>query len=116
MQEKDNALNAEKTKQITAMVDSALAAHKITTAQKDSFVTIGETAGVKALQTALDAIKPIPRITDIIEGSEGNDDTAARANWTWDDYQTKDPRALEALQKSNPTAFSAVYDAKYKKK
>ncbi|MDR2002143.1 MAG: ATP-dependent Clp protease proteolytic subunit [Prevotella sp.] len=116
MKEKDNALNAEKTKQITALVDSALAAHKITAAEKDDFITIGTVAGVSALQTALGAIKPLPSITDMIEDSTGNDAaTTARANWKWDDYQKNDPAALEALEKSNPTAFKALFNAKYKK-
>ncbi|GHV13615.1 hypothetical protein FACS1894169_01000 [Bacteroidia bacterium] len=120
MKEKDNALNAEKTKQITALVDSALAAHKITTAQKDDFVTIGQTAGIEALQTALDAIKPVLKITDLIKDNDNNDGKTDRSNWTWDDYQSKDPHALEALEKSDNAeekkVFQALYDAKYKKK
>jgi len=110
-------LKAEKGKQITTMVEGAIAAKKITAAQKDQFVKIGETAGVEALQTALDAITP-PKtitITSMLQGGGQSAASANSANWAWDEWQKNDPQGLEALAKTDPEKFQALYDAKYKK-
>jgi hypothetical protein len=48
-------------------------------------------------------------------GQGGGNPTDPRANWTWDDWNTKDPSGLEALGK-NPASqaqYSALYKAKY---
>lgn len=109
----ESDLKAETDKQITAVVDAAIKEKKITAEQKPQFAEIGKKAGMEALQAALSAVKPQPTITGML--NNGGTPAADRAGWDWDEWQKKDAKGLEALSKSDPETFQALYDAKYKK-
>jgi ATP-dependent protease ClpP protease subunit len=107
------ALAAEKEKRITAKVDAAIAAKKITALQKEQFIAIGKGAGAEALQTALDAIRTAPSITSQIAGGGGEKTPPNRADWDWDRWQKEDAAGLEVLAKAEPDTFKALYKKKY---
>lgn len=86
----------------------------LTTAQKENLQKIGETAGLDALKAAMDMMAPAKSIVATLGGGA----TAApavtdRTGWDWDKYQKEDPKALEALQKSDEPAFMELYNAKF---
>lgn len=82
----------------------------------ESFRTIGKTSGVTALRNVINNVAPRQSVTDFIpEGSGGDGSVTAKEGWNWDKYQKEDQAGLEAMQKSNLTAFKALYKAKYNK-
>lgn len=116
IQAKINASDARvaemQKKQITDAVNAAITAKKITEAQRALYEGIGEKSGIEALTQVLDGIKVQPAsISSLINHKNGPE---ARTDWDWDKWQAEDPRGLEALAKSDPDQFNALYDAKYK--
>jgi ATP-dependent protease ClpP protease subunit len=109
----EDALKSERDKQIIAVVDTAVAAKKITSAQKEKFVAIGNAAGAEALQMALDAIKTVPGITGLLGGGSSGQSLATRADWNWDKWEKEDTKGLEALAQSDYDSFNALYKAKF---
>ena len=86
--------------------------------QKNGFVAVAENAGIETLQTVLQAMKGTVNVTSMIlpenKGNGNNQNPAAssdeRTKWTWDEYQEKDPEALNNLPKEQ---FDKLYLAKY---
>jgi ATP-dependent Clp protease, protease subunit len=96
----------------------ALAPH-IAAADVDAYIevnAVNPSAAARMLVTlntpvsAVDAIRTANAQASVASGAP-----AARAAWTFDDWDRKDPRGLEKLSKDNPTAFRALYRAKYGK-
>ncbi|MRI64654.1 Clp protease ClpP [Ornithobacterium rhinotracheale] len=122
--EKDTALNAQnelkqkletfQDEQINAVIEAHAKTHTLTDEKKEIFQKIGKTSGVDALMAVL-AHQPkasAPNINGLINKGQGD---GARANWTWDEWQEKDPRGLETLAKENTEAYQKLYNEKYKK-
>lgn len=87
---------------------------KFTEKQKLDFTAVAEAAGINTLTTVLEAMKATPVITSMI-GADGLKPevpgTDARANWTLDQWQEKDPDGLDKL---TDEAKDKLYQAKYK--
>lgn len=106
----------EKTRKILAGIGA-------TSGVEALMVTLGVTAAAPAAPAApvVTPANTTPRVVNLLQpaaspltGDPALAAVAARAAWTWDDYQAKDPEALEEMEKSNRTAFVALYKAKYK--
>ncbi|MGQ1928339.1 head maturation protease, ClpP-related [Ornithobacterium rhinotracheale] len=122
--EKDTALNAQnelkqkletfQNEQINAVIEAHAKTHTLTDEKKEIFQKIGKTSGVDALIAVLDnqTKASAPNINGLINKGQGD---GARANWSWDEWQEKDPRGLEALAKENTEAYQKLYNEKYKK-
>lgn len=117
------AENAEKTakeaekKRITDAVAKAVNEKKITEKQTETYVAIGEKNGYDTLVAVLGGIKPVPSLVDVTRGGAAGQvggGVAARASWTWEQWQKEDPRGLEAMEKSDPEAFKALYEGAFK--
>jgi ATP-dependent Clp endopeptidase proteolytic subunit ClpP len=100
-----------KTKSITDIVDAAIADGRISTAQKEHFIAVGETNGIDVLNSVLPASKP-KTVTEQIQNN-GKEAPANRDAWDWDTYQEKAPRDLERLEREDPQRFQKLYNAKY---
>lgn len=121
--EKENAVNAQnelkqtlenyQEEQINTVIEAHAKTHTLTDEKKEIFRKIGKTSGVEALMAVLDnQPTAAPNINDMIKKGKGD---GARANWTWDEWQEKDPRGLEALAVENKEAYQKLYNEKYKK-
>lgn len=121
----ERAENAEKTakeaekKRIIDVVAKAVYEKKITEKQTPVYVAIGEKNGYDTLVAVLDGTKPMPSLVDATRGGAGGaggagGGVAARASWTWEQWQKEDPRGLEAMAKSDPEAFKTLYDSSFK--
>ena len=117
------AENAEKTakeaekKRITDAVAKAVDEKKITEKQKETYVAIGEKNGYDTLVAVLSGIKPVPSLVEVARGGAAGGaggGVAARASWTWEQWQKEDPRGLEAMAKSDPEAFKTLYEGTFK--
>ena len=114
-QERDQAiekLNGIGKTQVKALLD----------ANKDSYPedkravyeAIGETQGIEALTTVLEAIsskKQAPNIKDLITNKDQNEVTAG---WTYSDWLDKDPEGLEKMSQDSPEAFEKLAMNEYK--
>lgn len=113
------AMQAANKKRITDTVNAAAKAGKIQAGQTATFMAIGEKSGVEALETVLGGMKPAPSLVEVTRGGAANMAGAAngaRADWGWEQWQKEDPRGLEALAKSEPEKFEALYKATFKGK
>lgn len=103
-------------KRIEDTVDAAVDARKITAEQKALYVGIGEKAGPEALTAVLSGLKPSPSL--VAATRSGNAASAAaggvRDGWSWEQWQKEAPRELEAMAKSDPEKFEALYNAAFK--
>jgi ATP-dependent protease ClpP protease subunit len=110
------ALQAEKDKQIDTIVAQAKAAQKITDAQVPNFVAIGKSAGIEALQTALDAIKPMPTITGMLN----NNATIIGGNTaepkTFSELVALGETVLADWKQNRQADYKRLYEAEYKRK
>jgi ATP-dependent Clp endopeptidase proteolytic subunit ClpP len=96
---------------ITAYLEPLKKTHK--EAQITAYRSIAENSGIATLKTVLGVSVRTP-VAEFIT-PEGDATITAKEGWNWDKYQKEDPRALEAMQKDNPTAFSALYKVKFGK-
>ncbi|SDE75773.1 head maturation protease, ClpP-related [Riemerella columbipharyngis] len=107
------SLSTFKEEQINAVIEAHAKTFSLTDEKKDIFRKIGKTSGVDALMAVLDnQPQASPNISEIIQ--KGKSD-AARASWTWDEWQSKDPRGLEALAVSDKETYQKLFNEKYKK-
>ena len=104
---------AMRESQIKAAIDRAVDEKKISEQQRKTYEAIGAANGIETLNQVLADIRvQQPSITSQLTPTQGAE---AHADWTWDDWQKEDPRGLEALAKTDPEKFNALYNAKYKK-
>ena len=102
------ATNEQKT---NAEIEAIVAELPVTAAEKETFRTIGKTAGVEALKVAAKAIQPAVKLTDILkEDVPASGTHSDRAKWTFDEWNEKDPAGLDALPEDE---FDKLYRAKY---
>lgn len=86
----------------------------VTAEAKTNYKAIGAKMGVAVLKTVLKEQKPYTPVTAQIRDAAGNQVAAdEQKNWDWDKYQKENPKALEALEKSNQALFAKLYTAKY---
>lgn len=117
-QQAEEQIEADKKKRIADVVAAAKDAGKITAGQVSVYVGIGETSGLEALEAVLKDIKVSPSLVDMARGGSAAQTSgstlAARAGWTWDQWQKEDPRGLEVMEKNEPEKFEALYKAAFK--
>lgn len=99
---------------ITAEIETAKKAGKITDAQVATYEGIAETSGIEALKTVLAAIPARQSIMGQMIATGNADATAGREGWNFDKWQKEDPKGFEVLQKNDPETFEAIVKAKYK--
>lgn len=97
---------------------------QFTDEQKKQFIKIGM-ASNDALQTVLDAMKPVPNVKNLLSGESkttafANDNeafpksiSAERKDWTLKDWAEKAPNALEDMSESNDPEVKAWFDKLY---
>ncbi|WP_187477841.1 Clp protease ClpP [Amniculibacterium sp. G2-70] len=111
----ESALKMYKDAQISAMVDGA----NLEENEKEIYRKIGETSGIEALATVLQAKqKPVeagaPNIGAIIQNSGGSATPVGRSDWDFKKWQTEDPKGLEKMSASEPEKFKELFNANYK--
>src|SRR5699024_9179385 len=110
------SLDKFKYQQIEAMIQSA--SQKAGTAFTDEdtkvYTKIGKSSGDEALAKVLAHTEKKPQSLSgrIAKGTAGGE---ARDDWSFDDWQKKDPQGLEKLSSENPGRFNKLFNTKYKK-
>lgn len=110
-----NDLKAADAAKKDALLDNAESQGKITAKQREWYDKVSATSNYEDLKALLDEIPARTKITDLLKGSStGGSTPENRDTWTWDDYQEKDPQALEKLEAENNAEFRKLLNAKYK--
>lgn len=99
---------------VTAVIEAAKKAGKITQEQVATYEGIAEASGIDVLNTVLGAIPARQPITGQFQGGKTNTPVGREA-WDFDKWQKEDPKGFEALAKDEPETFQAILNAKYKK-
>ena len=105
-------LETAKKSQITAAINTAIAAKKVSEKQRAMLECIGENQGIEALNGF---IENMPAPQTITSQLKGNNPPVGQScdDWTWSDWQEKNPRGLEDLREKDPEKFDALYNAHY---
>lgn len=107
--------DAEK-KRIEDTVAAAVNEKKITAEQTALYVGIGQASGLSTLVAVLGGMKTTPSLVQATRGgaaAQVGADNGARASWSWEQWQKEAPRELEAMAKSEPEKFEALYKATF---
>jgi ATP-dependent Clp endopeptidase proteolytic subunit ClpP len=97
--------------QVKAVIDTAVAAKKISESQRKSLQEFAEVKGVDALGELLNGMTaPQSIVGQIQSAGKGG---AGRDGWDWDKWQKEDPRGLEKLEETDNAKFKELFDAKY---
>jgi len=89
------------------MVDEAVDLGKIEASHKSAMI---ETAK-KDLQGFADLMKGIPAKSQKIKNQISVDGPEGRKEWTFDDWQKKDPQGLEKMKSEQPESFEKLFNA-----
>jgi ATP-dependent protease ClpP protease subunit len=97
---------ALREKQITALVDGAVAVGKITADKRKHFADVGKTIGTDALAATFDAMTASVKPLDVIKRTNGGDQTKK-----WADYNLAD---IAALREQDKAEYTRLYIEEYK--
>lgn len=89
---------------ITAAVETAIAEHRITEAQKAHFVSLGEKVGLEELHSTLECFSPAVKPITLINPASG------KVALKWEDCS---PEQLEQLRKDNLQEYCRLYKEHY---
>jgi hypothetical protein len=96
---------------VETLVSAAVAAGKITAAQKEKFVALANTD----FDLAKDTLEALPVKANLSgnlkpqNNNAGADD--ARADWTWSDWSKKDTKGLLTMKAEDPERYKALATA-----
>jgi ATP-dependent Clp protease protease subunit len=103
-------------KALDDLLDEAITSEQITTEQKATYKEAGKTLGIEKVKAMLPVAKkvtaqatPTARLDSLIKGGAP---AAGTTNDTWDTLAAQSGK-LEALEKSDPEAFKALFKSKY---
>ncbi|MGB1307524.1 MAG: ATP-dependent Clp protease proteolytic subunit [Oceanihabitans sp.] len=103
-----NKSETEAEAKAETLVDAAITAKKITADQKETFMDLA-TANYEAADKAFKSMPNREKLSANLTPSDGLDaDEKLRANWTLEDYLTKDPEALEKMMADEPKKAAAL--------
>lgn len=103
-------LDTVKNESVTALIDIAIKEGKIDLKAKESWLKMAKLdfAGSK---TVLDSIKPHVSVSSQMRTAANKDDK--RADWTFKDFQQKDPKALAKMKSEEPERFEELKATQY---
>ncbi|MGV1019305.1 Clp protease ClpP [Empedobacter falsenii] len=109
-------LDAQTDNEIKAFLDEKETAKAFKKEDRATYESIGKTSGLEALRTVLGNSTPTQRlsITSQIQDQGNLDQNGERANWTFAQWQEKDPKGLEKMSQDKPDEFKTLFNNKNK--
>ncbi len=110
------ALADYKKKEVDTVVAQANKEGLIEDKDVATYIKIGTDSGIEALRTVLGGKTKAtaPNIEGLLNQGKGGANEA-RADWTFDTWQEKDPKGLEAMADKETEKFQKLLNAKYNK-
>lgn len=115
-QERDNALNkltSQQKQQVKIILDNNQGAFD--KEKRAVFEEIGEKSGIDALLTVLKIKQDDQNIPVDLMKFIKTEKSDARADWTFEDWQEKDPKGLEKKTIDDPASFNKLFNEQYNK-
>lgn len=114
--ERDNLQN-QLNNQVKDQVEALLNANKDSFKEdkREVYQKIGETQGIEALTTVLNALgakSTPPKISNLITNKG---EKAPNADWNYEDWMEKDPEGLEKMSEEEPEKYNDLVNKQYKK-
>jgi ATP-dependent Clp endopeptidase proteolytic subunit ClpP len=100
----EDQVKAERVQQIDTILTNAVKSGRIQEAQKPTFKAILENDFDNG-KAAIESITPQQRMIDMLNKSPQGE----RKDWSFTDYQRKDPKALATMKAETPDVFKALY-------
>lgn len=100
------------------VVDAAVAAKKITASQREGFVTMA-TANYEEAKAVLDSMKPVVSLSKELpaggkpSGKNTDPEAKNRTDWTYENYQENDPKALLDMAEEKDPVFMKLFKDHY---
>lgn len=112
--QRENAEKAEKAANIKALLDGAEQNKQITADNRIQFEALA-TADFENTKTIIASLPKIAALSGNIKPKSkgGSSLNASQVDWTYQDYQEKDPEAYLALEQSDPEKATAIMEAYY---
>lgn len=108
-------IEAMRKSQAETLVDQAITDKKISADAKDHFVKLALN-DIESAKTVIASMASPSRGSDFINPQEGNEPPKdVTANWSFDDFATKDPEALMEMMVKEPKRYQALEKAHYGK-
>lgn len=96
---------------INEILAAAVADRKFPATQKPYYKTLLQN-DFETGKLIIAGLNPVQRIADFVASTGGGED---RATWKWEDYQEKDSKALQMLEKEAPEVFARLFENHYGK-
>jgi len=94
---------------ITSAVDSAIKEKRITQAQKDHFVKLGQTTNLETLQQTLSFIEPVTKPSELIKPG-GQEKKVELTDKKWADLKAEE---IEKLKSEQPDQYKLMFEKEY---
>lgn len=107
----ENTIAQREAAAITALLDAAIVAKKITADQKEHFEALAK-KDYDATKALIDSMPAAPKISGQLDPD--GDGADPRAKWTLQDYLDNDPQALDELAAKDPKRFEELNKAYYR--
>lgn len=101
----------EVTDEAKTLVAGALKDKKITAKEVEAYEKLA-TVDFDSAKIAIEALKPLPKLSKELNPNGEGKETGAKANWTFDDYLENDPEALEELLATDPDKYKELEAAR----
>lgn len=103
-------IDLEKENRLSRFLDKAVQSGKIPSAKRALYEQIGKKSGLEAIEALLEESAGAYRsITAQIAPLKSADQSA----WSWDDFQEKDPKAIDEMRSQDKARFEMLYKEKY---
>lgn len=93
-------------KAIATIINGAIKDKKISAAQTEQYEAILK-ADFENGKAVIEALNPIPKLSEQAKGGEAK---TGRKDWTFADWQNKDPEGLAELHKNSPKEFDKLFE------
>jgi ATP-dependent Clp protease protease subunit len=94
-------------KVVESVIDNAITINKLDKNSREEMIEMGLEVGVENLEKMLSGVSvKVVDIKNVID-----DKGKTRANWTFEDYQKNDPKALLEMQTASPKKFERLFNA-----
>jgi hypothetical protein len=103
-----------RTAEVKGLLDKAVTDKRITEAHRKSF-ELKFTADFDATKAELESLTPVVKLSEATAAGAAVAAPKGREKWTYDEWATKDLKGLQAMMKSDPDAFKALYSDRYGK-
>lgn len=95
---------------ISGIVDTAIKEKRFTADKRDQMIQLGKTAGVEALRSTVELMRPVGKPTDHIEGGSGSEGSEPETMIT---LMKKGAKAMEEFRSENPQKYAELYKEHY---